>query len=284
MARIVEAVPEKPRVRVDILKGFKSQLSPYGPQFANIMADIHWHHTRIMGVNNPGIALDFLPPYREETKPFFCDPNDRDDIASIAGAHSLGVFLLLEMLLEEKSAVQFSKNYDAIYFANPFVGNDWHDKAFYRWFSEAVGGLQAVGNTLPELTLSRAFGATLPKDTPYELPTHRQSIMLHDYATALLERIVQNGGLHEAVRHMPIMVFSGNDDPVCKRDNVLQLVQAIGADHKEFNTGHNVILHCPESRDAYASWCNGIASAYEAANQVLGAEDKPEEHYAMAAE
>jgi len=249
-----------PRANIVMAKGFKSDIAPYKPQFADLMADFHWHKTEILGLRNPLKSMGFLPEYRHSIRQHFLQKRERDGVKNIAVLHSLAAPLFVELLMQEESAVKIASQFDGICFANPFTGNQWHDSDTYCSLSEKIGRNRAVGKTWEEALLSRFFGASLPTDEVYELPTHRQSVMLHKFATSIFESVIENGGFHDAVRDIPVFVMMGEHDPVCDNEKTAQFIRAIQADHKSFQTGHNVFLYCSDARNQYAQWVDGIAS------------------------
>lgn len=247
MAPLIEARPHaRPVAYIDMLKGFKSDIKCYGP-FTQIMADIHWHDTHVQGYAHPGNRLDFLPEYRDIAENYFCrKPRAvQADAPRIASAHSLGAFLLLEILSDEDKAQVFAQTYDGLVLANPFTGDRYHDRRLCREFSQWIGRDHPAGKTL----LERLF--TTVADDPYEIPSHRQSLMLHDEAGAVFAKIIANGGLAGAVKDIPVVMLTGTHDPVCDNEKTQALARVIGAQYREFPTGHNALLECHEAQNFY---------------------------------
>lgn len=239
---------------VDFLKGFKSSVSSWQPFVCDtaIKSRANFH---LLGFESPGASTTFLNEYRQRAFRFFCSekPILRDatgqPLPRIAGAHSLGVFLLLELMANDETAEILAKNYDAFFLANGFLGNHYHDK----WLCRRYSGLprykdRAVGHTF----LERQF-----KDVsshPFsELPTHAQSVMLHDEGTQLLE-VLESVSISPALSPHPIMMTSGLYDPVSNNENIERAARAIGARHKTFYAGHNPLLTTTEARFFFWQW------------------------------
>ena len=266
MAHLVHARPSGGTlIEVDFLKGFKSQIESYEPRI-QALADIFCHDTRVQGYEHPDDALLFLPEYREKARKFFCESvrGPKGQTARNATAHSLGGFLLLEILTDPDLAKEFVDTYnpDGIVLFNPFIGNKHYESLWKRWYSAAFGKNSAVGCTAVEQIIPSCRKIKQEEDMKY-LPTHMQGLYLHDVTTMLIERIERQGGLADCARDIPILIIGGEYDPVCDNNKIKSLAKFIGAEYKEFATGHNAFLDSPPAIDLYKRWCNNLAYAVQ---------------------
>jgi len=247
---------EDPKFVLDWLKGFKSDIGYWEPFVTDVShgcdADVE-----VMGFANVAQQTDFLDNYREASYDrFFWDTPEQGqkDLPHVAGAHSMGAFLLLEHLMDDEKAKIFRNNYGALFLANPFLGDPYHDRILCRAFSKTLGRHKPTGST----KLERWLG---PEITDFnENPTHMQSITLHDEAAKLLAAIQEKGGLSPVLDGMPIAIIAGENDPACDNEKIYALGEVIGVDvYTYLDTAHNPLLCHSDALDHFKSWAFNAA-------------------------
>ena len=253
---LIQGNPESGvRVQVDLLKGFKSDIGCWQPP-VNATAQYAGHRTNVYGFRHPGNSVDFLPEYRERAQEIFCGGDEFTDtgIPRVASAHSLGAFLLMELLTDDETASAIAERYDAITTFNGFLGSQYKNtplrERYANWFRDA-----AVGTTWIERRFSRAS----KEYETHELPTHAQGLMFDKESDILLEKIFDNGGFSKAVENTPITFVIGNYDTVCDNDAIRQVAGITGARVAPFNVNHNAMMFS-EVQNFFVQQCGYISS------------------------
>ncbi len=301
---------EQVRFYVDYLKGFKSKISGWADTIERNARE-HGHFSRVLGADNPRYGTNFLEPFKKEAYRYHCSGHDHEepDVPYIAVGHSLGGMTQLGLMLDDETAQTMADKYSAIFFSNVFLGDPYHDKALYRYFSQlSFVKDKPVGKTLTErvgISLKDSFKAAsqyaqgqltylkrsefnklslpqgktikallsessgLSSDSVFsedfsEIPTHMQSLLIHDAAQDLLRKIREKGGLSDAMKDTPICFVTGADDPACNNDYVLELVEILkeagfNVLHQEFDTGHNALKRSREAQNFFIEWCECVA-------------------------
>ena len=262
MERFISATTPDPDLclAIDWLKGFKSEISGW-EAFVKSSA----HHARanvnLMGFNNPGVCVNFLRRYRQKAKEYFCSPSKSSDTPRIASAHSLGAFLLLELLAHDDTAKALADKYDGIILANPFLGDRYHDSRLAQYYStHARNRDRPVGSTVAERLILSFFKSTNGGFT--ENPTHHQSTVLHLEAQKFLEEVVARGGLSEHAYKIPIKIMIGKLDPVCDNEKIKAFAKDMGIEIIELEGFHNPLLENTQEQCKYLNECLEMAKGH----------------------
>ncbi len=96
-----------------------------------------------------------------------------------------------------------------------------------------------------------------------EIPTHPQSLLLHDTAMDFLIRFHRQMRLSNHLRNTPIFIATGRNDPACENEYIMMVVDTLkdagfNVQHREFNTGHNGLLECPDAQAFFRQWCDDV--------------------------
>ena len=247
----IRSVPPSGNIRayVDCLKGFKSDINKWQDPI-DATAKRGGHLTNLHGSENPGARLDFLDEDRERAKQLFCSdrPQENQTAMRIAAAHSLGGFLLSELLSEDETAASIGQNYDGVAIFNGFFGSKWMNVPFREQYAGRFHDF-AVGTT----PLERLFSSASKGRKSHELPTHPQGLMLDQEALKLIQKIKDNDGFSPELGDIPVMFITGDYDGVCSKKTVQDVIRITGASHKGFKVDHYA-MNYPEVRNFFVEW------------------------------
>jgi hypothetical protein len=251
-------------VKTDFLKGFKSALSSWISPIEDLAEK--GHSTTVSGFKSPDTRLNFLNRYRKLAKGVFCPDalgiqkeaaqkheKTNPDVLRVAAAHSLGGFLLTELLTNDETAEHIRKNYDAVVVINGFMGSKYANipgrRLLTRLFPKAPVGTTGI---------ERIFSSASAQYEPEELPTHAQGLLLDRAGAALVQKIQNQGGFSEKLRGMPVLFITGKDDEVCNNEAVQKVAAIAGAKVEAFDGVGHYAMGDKKVRDFVEDWCDKL--------------------------
>ncbi|MEZ5815225.1 MAG: hypothetical protein R3E13_11000 [Alphaproteobacteria bacterium] len=252
-------------VQIECLKGFKSALRSWISAIED-MAE-KGYSTTVSGFKSPDTRLNFLNRYRKLAKGVFCPEvlgiqkgaeqkheKTNPDVLRVAAAHSLGGFLLTELLTNDETAERIRENYDAVVVINGFMGSKYANipgrRLLTRLFPKTPVGTTGI---------ERIFSSASAEYEPEELPTHAQGLLLDRAGAALVQKIQDQGGFSKKLQGMPILFITGNDDKVCNNKAVQKVAAITGAEVEAFNSVDHYAMGDKRVRDFITGWCNKLA-------------------------